>query len=156
MANPTSANCGCSTKEQPSPRSLGPGSSCKSPPAPLDTPRFSPALKPLTLSREKHPVHLRCTISRMTSGVLRNRLRSAFRVAELGVGAALASARSRLVNIRGEVQPPPRQPYVQNVSVSSAVIAWVSEEPDAGLVEYGETPQLGRKGVDAQVDRRHA
>jgi predicted phosphodiesterase len=92
----------------------------------------------------------------MTSGVLRNRLRSAFRVAELGVGAALASARSRLVNIRGEVQPPPRQPYVQNVSASSAVIAWVSEEPDAGLVEYGETPQLGRKGVDAQVGRRHA
>jgi acid phosphatase type 7 len=92
----------------------------------------------------------------MTSGVLRNRLRSAFRVAELGVGAALASARSRLVNIRGEVQPPPRQPYVQNVSASSAVIAWVSEEPDSGLLEYGETPQLGRKGVDAQVDRRHA
>ncbi len=92
----------------------------------------------------------------MTSGVLRNRLRSAFRVAELGVGAALASIRSRLVNIRGEVQPPPRQPYVQNVSASSAVIAWVSEEPDSGLVEYGETPQLGRKGVDAQVGRRHA
>jgi acid phosphatase type 7 len=92
----------------------------------------------------------------MTSGVLRNRLRSAFRVAELGVGAALASARSRLVNVRGEVQPPPRQPYVQSVSASSAVIAWVSEEPDVGLVEYGETPQLGRKGVDAQVGRRHA
>ena len=92
----------------------------------------------------------------MTSGVLRNRLRSAFRVAELGVGAALASARSRLVHIRGEVQPPPRQPYVQNVSASSAVIAWVSEEPDAGLVEYGETPQLGRKGVDAQAGRRPA
>src|SRR5918999_4972707 len=92
----------------------------------------------------------------MTSGVLRNRLRSAFRVAELGAGAALASARSRLVNVRGEVPPPPRQPYVQSVSASSAVIAWVSEEPDAGLVEYGETPQLGRKAVDAQTGRRHA
>ena len=54
------------------------------------------------------------------------------------------------------MQPPPRQPYVQNVSASSAVIAWVSEEPDSGLIEYGETPQLGRKGVDAQVGRRHA
>ena len=92
----------------------------------------------------------------MASGVLRNRLRSAIRVAELGVGAALASARSRLVNVRGEVQPPPREPYVQSVSASSAVIAWVSEEPGVGLVEYGETPQLGRKGVDAQVGRRHA
>jgi predicted phosphodiesterase len=92
----------------------------------------------------------------MASGVLRNRLRSAFRLAELGVEAALASARSWFVNVRGEVQPPPREPYVQSVSASSAVIAWVSEEPDVGLVEYGETPQLGRKGVDAQVGRRHA
>ena len=92
----------------------------------------------------------------MASGVLRNRLRSAFRVAELGIEAALASARSWFVNVRGEVQPPPREPYVQSVSASSAVIAWVSEEPNVGLVDYGETPQLGRKGVDAQVGRRHA
>jgi len=92
----------------------------------------------------------------MASGAFGHRLRSAFRVAELGVGAALASARSRLVNVRGEVQPPPREPYVQSVSASSAVIAWVSEEPGVGLVEYGETPQLGRKGVDTQVGRRHA
>lgn len=74
----------------------------------------------------------------------------------MGVGAALASARSRFVNLRGEVQPPPRDPYVQSVSASSAMIAWVSEEPGVGLVEYGETPRLGRKGVDARTGMRHA
>jgi predicted phosphodiesterase len=92
----------------------------------------------------------------MASGILRNRLKSAFRVAELGIGAVLVSARSRLVNLRREAQPPPRDPYVQNVSASSAVIAWVSEKPDVGLVEYGETPRLGHKGTDARVGRRHA
>ncbi len=52
--------------------------------------------------------------------------------------------------------PAPRDPYVQNVSTSSAVIAWVSEKPDVGLVEYGKTLGLGGIGVDARVDRRHA
>jgi acid phosphatase type 7 len=92
----------------------------------------------------------------MASGVLRNRLRSAFRVAELGVGATLASAHSRFVNLRGEVQPSPRDPYVQSVSASSAMLAWVSKEPGVGLVEYGETPRLGHKGVDARTGMRHA
>jgi predicted phosphodiesterase len=92
----------------------------------------------------------------MTTSVLRNRLKSAFRVAELGVGTALASVRSRLVNARSEARPLPRDPYVQSVLASSAVIAWVSEEPDTGSVEYGKTPRLGRRGVDARVGRRHA
>ena len=91
----------------------------------------------------------------MTSGVLRNRLRSALRIVELGVGVTLASARSWLVNVRREPQPPPRDPYVQSISASSAVIAWVSEEPDVGLVEYGESRRLGRKETSTQVGRRH-
>jgi predicted phosphodiesterase len=72
------------------------------------------------------------------------------------VGTVLAGARSRLVNVRREPQPPARSPYVQGVSASSAVIAWVSEEPEVGLVEYGETPQLGHERVDARFGRRHA
>jgi predicted phosphodiesterase len=100
-------------------------------------------------------LHCRYSISRVTPGILRNRLRSALRVAELGVEAALATARSKLINARREPRTPPRNPYVQNVSASSAVIAWVSEEPGVGIVEYGETPRLGREGVDARVARRH-
>ena len=99
---------------------------------------------------------LQYSILRMTSASLLSRLRSAFRVAQLGIGAVLASVRSRFVNLRGEAQPPPRDPYVQSVSASSAVIAWVSKEPGVGIVEYGETPWLGREGVDDRVTRRHA
>ncbi len=101
-------------------------------------------------------MELQCSILRMTSASLLSRLRLAFRVAQLGIGAVLASVRSRLVNLRGEAQPPPRDPYVQSVSASSAVIAWVSKEPGVGIVEYGETPWLGREGVDNRVTRRHA
>jgi predicted phosphodiesterase len=72
------------------------------------------------------------------------------------MGAALASVRSQLVNLRRETQPPPRHPYMQNISSSSAVIAWVSEEPDVGFVKYGETQQLRHKGVDDRIGRRHA
>ena len=52
--------------------------------------------------------------------------------------------------------PSPRKPYVQGVTTSSAVICWVSERPDAGVVEYGHTPELGGKVADAWVGRRHA
>ncbi len=45
---------------------------------------------------------------------------------------------------------------MQGVTSSAAVICWVSEGPDAGVVEYGKTPELGRKGADARVGRRHA
>lgn len=74
----------------------------------------------------------------------------------MGIETILASGRSWLINLRGETQPPPREPYIQNVTASSAVIAWVDEKPDVGLVEYGETPWLGHKEVDARVGRRHA
>jgi hypothetical protein len=36
------------------------------------------------------------------------------------------------------------------------VIAWVSVKPGVGLVEYGETPRLGREEIDTRVGRRHA
>lgn len=45
---------------------------------------------------------------------------------------------------------------MQNVSTSSAVIAWVSEKPNVGSVDYGETIAFGRTAIDAQVGRRHA
>jgi acid phosphatase type 7 len=113
-------------------------------------------LEPFYVSGEKRSTGLQYSILRMTPTILLNRLRSAFRVIQLGIGAVLASARSRLINLRREAQPPPRDPYVQNVSASSAVIAWVSKEPGVGIVEYGETPWLGREGVDDRVTRRHA
>ena len=87
---------------------------------------------------------------------LPKRLKSTLRVARLGVETVAAGGRSRLANLKGKTRPSPRDPYVQNVSSSSAVIAWVSEKPGAGLVEYGETPRYGREGVDARVGRRHA
>jgi acid phosphatase type 7 len=68
---------------------------------------------------------------------------------------ALRAARS-LVGGAPDTEPPPREPYVQGVTTSSAVICWVSEGPNAGVVEYGETPELGRKEADARVGGRHA
>ena len=96
------------------------------------------------------------SISWMTPGIWRDRLKSTLRIATLGIETILASVRSWLVNLRGETQPSPRDPYIQSVSASSVIIAWVSEKPDVGLVEYGKTSRLGRKEVDAQVGRRHA
>ncbi len=92
----------------------------------------------------------------MTPSVLRKRLKSAFRVAELGAVAVLAGARSLLDAAKSEARPPARDPYVQGVSASSAVVAWVSEEPSVGSVEYGETMGFGRRGIDGRVGRRHA
>ena len=92
----------------------------------------------------------------MTPSIWRYRLKSTLRGAKLGIETILASGRSWLVNLRGKTQPSPRAPYVQNVSASSAIIAWVGEKPEEGLVEYGKTPQLECKEVDARVDRRHA
>jgi predicted phosphodiesterase len=55
-----------------------------------------------------------------------------------------------------ETNASPREPYVQGVTAYSAVICWVSASPDAGVVEYGETPELGREEADGRVGRRHA
>jgi predicted phosphodiesterase len=73
----------------------------------------------------------------------------------MGAKTVLAIARS-LLRTAGEADPPPRDSYVQSVLAYSAVIAWVSDEPGVGHVEYGETPQLGCKEADPLVTRRHA
>jgi acid phosphatase type 7 len=67
---------------------------------------------------------------------------------------ALRTARSLLGGATGLEQP--REPYVQGVTASSAIICWVSQHPRLGVVEYGKTPELGRKGTDLRVRRRHA
>ncbi len=87
---------------------------------------------------------------------LRGQLKSALKVARLGIETAFAAARSLWFGAVKGTEAPPREPYVQNVSARSAVIVWVSEEPSVGVVEYGETPQLGRKEVDGWASRRHA
>ena len=73
---------------------------------------------------------------------------------ELGRFApALRAARSLLGGAAGLEQP--REPYVQGVTSSSAVICWVSEHPGSGVVEYGKTPELGRRETDTRIGRRH-
>ncbi len=69
---------------------------------------------------------------------------------------AFETVRSLPSAARSGAPPPSRDPYVQNVSASSAVIAWVSEEPGEASVEYGETPRLGRRGVDPLAGRHHS
>ena len=64
----------------------------------------------------------------------------------------LRTARSLLGGATGLEQS--REPYVQGVTAYSAVICWVSQHPGSG-VEYGKTPELGRKETDPRVRRRH-
>jgi acid phosphatase type 7 len=68
---------------------------------------------------------------------------------------ALRAARTFLGG-DSETNASPREPYIQGVTAYSAVICWVSASPDAGVVEYGEAPELGREEADARVGRRHA
>jgi len=83
----------------------------------------------------------------------RDRLRSVLRTTELGT--AVSAARS-LLDGDGASRQPLRGLYVQGVTATSAVICWLSERPEAGVVEYGKTPELGRKEADARIGRRHA
>ena len=66
----------------------------------------------------------------------------------------LRTARSLLGGATGLEQP--REPYVQGVTAYSAVICWVSQHPGSGVVEYGKTPELGRKETDPRVRSGHA
>jgi acid phosphatase type 7 len=66
---------------------------------------------------------------------------------------ALRAARSLLGGATGLEHP--REPYVQGVTSSSAVICWVSEHRGSGMVEFGKTPELGRRETDPRVRRRH-
>jgi predicted phosphodiesterase len=100
------------------------------------------------------PATSRVASSGIDVGVsIKERLRSVLGTA--GSGTALAAARSLL---SGGVasRRSPRGPYVQGVTGTSATICWVSEGPDAGVVEYGKTRELGCKWTDVRVGRRHA
>jgi 3',5'-cyclic AMP phosphodiesterase CpdA len=68
---------------------------------------------------------------------------------------ALRAARS-LLGGAAETVPSPREPYVQGVTASSAIICWTGKGSGVGVVEYGETPDLGRKETDTRAGRRHA
>jgi acid phosphatase type 7 len=82
-----------------------------------------------------------------------NRLGSVLRAT--GLGMAVSATRS-LLSSAAAPGPTCREPYVQNVTATSAVIAWVSEEPGAGVVKYGKTPELGREQIDRWIDNHHA
>jgi 3',5'-cyclic AMP phosphodiesterase CpdA len=69
------------------------------------------------------------------------------------VEASSVFARSLVL---GRAEPSARDQYVQNVSARSAVIAWMSEEPGAGFVRYGETPELEHERGDGWTGKRHA
>src|SRR5215211_7629279 len=84
---------------------------------------------------------------------VRERLRSALRAA--GLGPAVSAARSLLNSVVASKRSP-RGPYVQGVTATSAVIAWMSGEIGAGVVKYGKTPELGWEEVDRGIGRRHA
>ena len=81
------------------------------------------------------------------------RIAAALRGVGPGVRAVLAALRTSL---GGETVPPPRAPYVQNVSAGSATVCWVGAEPERGVVEYGEGPDLETKATDDLAVRRHA
>jgi Calcineurin-like phosphoesterase/Purple acid Phosphatase, N-terminal domain len=87
--------------------------------------------------------------------VFGQRFGSTRRLAWSGAETLLSTVRSLLDRPQVE-EPPPREPYLQGVTASSATIAWVGDEYGVGTVEYGETPQLGREQVDTNVGRRHA
>jgi acid phosphatase type 7 len=83
--------------------------------------------------------------------------RRVVRVARRGTNAVVeASSVFARSLVFGTAEPSARDQYVQNVSVRSAVIAWMSEEPGAGFVEYGETPELGQERGDGRTGKRHA
>jgi acid phosphatase type 7 len=75
---------------------------------------------------------------------------------ERGRFAQVLRAAGTFLGGDGERNTSPREPYMQGVTANSAVICWVSAGPDAGVVEYGKTPELGRKEAEARVGRRHA
>ena len=83
---------------------------------------------------------------------VRQRLRSVLRAA--GLGTAVSATRSLLSATATE--PTCREPYVQGVTATSAVVTWMSKEPGAGVVKYGKAPELGWEEVDRQTGRRHA
>jgi 3',5'-cyclic AMP phosphodiesterase CpdA len=88
------------------------------------------------------------------SDFVRERLRSVLRAA--GLGTAASAVRSLLNGLVASKRSS-RGPYVQGVTATSVVIAWMSKEPGAGVVKYGKkAPELGWEEADRRIDRRHA
>jgi 3',5'-cyclic AMP phosphodiesterase CpdA len=79
--------------------------------------------------------------------------RSVLRV--IGLGTAVSAARS-LLNVVVASKWSSRGPYVQGVTPTSAVIAWMSKEIGAGVVKYGKTTEFWWEEVDVGIDRHHA
>ena len=75
---------------------------------------------------------------------------------ERGRFAQVLRAAGTFLGGDGEANTLPREPYMQGVTAYSGVICWVSAGPDAGVVEYGKTPELGRKEAEARIGGRHA
>jgi 3',5'-cyclic AMP phosphodiesterase CpdA len=80
-------------------------------------------------------------------------LRAVLRAA--GLGTAASAVRSLLNGVVASKRSS-RGPYVQGVTATSAVIAWMSKEPGAGMLKYGKAPELGWEAVDRRIGRRHA
>jgi 3',5'-cyclic AMP phosphodiesterase CpdA len=87
----------------------------------------------------------------MSNAVLRGLLPAVRRAVRLGTYLSAG----RFLFIAASRQSP-RGPYVQDVTATSAVIVWASEEPGIGVVKYGKTPELERERIDRRVGRRHA
>ena len=69
---------------------------------------------------------------------------------------AVSDALLSLIGTFSGAEPPPRGPYVQSVSSSSAIVAWVDVEFGTGRVEYGKTPRLGHRELDVRAGKRHS
>src|ERR687890_310921 len=92
-------------------------------------------------------------VSPATPGSIGEMISSSF---ERGRFAQVLRAGGTFLGGDGERNTSPREPYMQGVTANSAVICWVSAGPDAGVVEYGKTPELGRKEAEARIGGRHA
>lgn len=71
-----------------------------------------------------------------TGDIVRELLRSVLRAA--GLGTAVSAGRSLLS--AAPLGPNCREPYVQGITATSAVIVWMSREPSTGVVKYGKAP----------------
>src|SRR5215212_200152 len=76
-------------------------------------------------------------VSPATPGSIGEMISSSF---ERGRFAQVLRAAGTFLGGDGERNTSPREPYMQGVTANSAVICWVSAGPDAGVVEYGKTP----------------
>ena len=72
-----------------------------------------------------------------------------------GAGPTIRATLTGLRHLMYGPVPSARLPYLQGVSATSAVVAWVAEKPGEARVEYGVTQDLGQHKVSTG-GRRHA